>query len=195
MKKLLLTALAIVSFVSANAQDETTSGFTKGDAFISGSVGFASEKTGDNKDNAFIISPRIGYFISENIAIGARIGYQSLKQEEGSLENKTNTFNAGAFGRYFFTPSNKFSVFAELGADYLTRNFDNGTTDTTFNGFGIGGGPGVSYFIGNHFALEASWGALSYTTVKADVDGAESTDNFELSVGLEDITLGLVYKF
>ncbi|MEW7278132.1 outer membrane beta-barrel protein [Aquimarina sp. 2201CG1-2-11] len=195
MRKLLLTALAFASFATASAQDEKTAGFTNGDVFISGNVGFSSEKFGERKENSFTVAPRVGFFVSENIAIGGKLGFTSQKEELGSTEDKTNAFSVGAFGRYYFSPASKFSVFGEFGADYRSTNQDNGTTDVTNNGFGIGGGPGVSYFIGNNFALEAFWGALRYATEKADTDGAESQDNFDLNVNLEDITLGLVYKF
>ncbi len=195
MKKLMLTALAVVSFTFANAQDGTTGeGFAKGDIFISGAVGYNSSESGDFEIKTFTISPRAGYFVSENIAIGARIGYQSNKQENGTTELDTNTFNAGAFGRYYFTPASKFSIFGEFGVDYLSSKTDNGTTDTTADGFSLGGGPGLSYFISNNFALETFWGALRYTSVKPE--GADdSNNNFNFGADLDNITLGLVYKF
>lgn len=191
----MLTALAVVSFMFANAQDGSTSeGFANGDVFISGAVGYNSTSTGDVKNNTFTISPRVGYFVSENIAIGARIGYQSNTQESGATELDTNLFNAGAFGRYYFSPTNKFSIFGEFGLDYLSTKTDNGTTDTTADGFSLGGGPGLSYFISNNFALETFWGALRYTSVKPE--GADdSNNNFNFGADLDNITLGLVYKF
>ena len=48
MKKLLFTAaIAVLGFTSVNAQDEMTTvgGFEEGDVFVSGSVGFGSERT------------------------------------------------------------------------------------------------------------------------------------------------------
>ncbi len=59
----MLTALAVVCFVFANAQDTGTEGFAKSDIFISGSFGYNSSETGDNKNNTFSISPRLGYFV------------------------------------------------------------------------------------------------------------------------------------
>jgi outer membrane protein len=193
MKKLMFTALAVVSFTFVQAQEGDVSGFAKGDIFISGAVGYNSTSTGDNKNGVFTITPRAGYFITGNIAVGARIGYVSRSIENGATELEIKALNVGGFGRYYFTPTNKFSVFGEFGIDYLSSNEDNGTTDTKSDGFGVGGGPGVSYFIGKSFALEAFWGALKYNTTKPD--GGESTDSFNIGVDLEDITLGMVYKF
>ncbi|MFC5045665.1 porin family protein [Aquimarina hainanensis] len=193
MKKLMFTALAVLAFTFANAQEE---GFTKGSSFVSGSFGFNSESTGDVKDNSFNFSPRAAYFLTENIAAGAKLGFTSRKQENGTdPEIKTNEFTIGAFGRYYFTPATKFSVFAELELDYNTRKVEVGNGDTKFNGFGIGFAPGVNYFLNKNFAIEATWGALNYRTFKQDVSGAESTDNFNIGVNLDDINFGLVYKF
>ncbi len=191
----MLTALAVVSFTFANAQDGTSGseGFTKGDVFISGSFGFNTSSTGDNKTNSFEISPRAGYFVSENFAIGGRVGYQSISQENNVGDFDTNIFSIGGLGRYYFTPANKFSIFGELGLDYFSINTDNGTLDTTTDGFGVGVIPGVSYFLSSNFALEATWGLLSYST--SNPEQGESTDNFVIGLNLDDINLGLVYKF
>ncbi len=193
MKKLILAAVAVFTLGFVNAQD---GGFAKGDIFASGSFGYSSQSNGDAKSTAFQITPRIGFFVSDNIVVGARIGYNAQKQEiPFTDEVKINTFNGGAFGRYYFTPSSKFSIFGELGVDYLSIKTEIASIDTTVDGVGIGGGPGVSYFISDHFALEAFWGALSYSSTKPDIDGAESTDTFSIGVNLDDINLGLVYKF
>ncbi|GGX03289.1 porin family protein [Aquimarina muelleri] len=196
MKKIILTALAVVSFTLASAQEENGSGFAKGDVFISGGFGFGSEKTGDDKTNTFNISPRVGFFVSENIAAGARINFSSEKREFGTNEETYSTTSLGAFGRYYISPASKFSLFGELGVDYIASKFkEEGEPDDKSNGFGFGFAPGVSYFISNNFALEATWGILGYRTVKPDVDNAESTNNFDFGVDLQNINLGLVYKF
>ncbi|WP_299222003.1 outer membrane beta-barrel protein [uncultured Aquimarina sp.] len=193
MKKILLTAVVVFTVAFTNAQD---GGFSKGDIFISGSFGYNSTSTGDAKSNSFEITPRAGFFVSDNIAVGARIGYTTQKQEIPFTDDaKSNVFTGGAFGRYYFTPSSKFSIFGELGANYLSIKTEIGTIDSTTDGFLIGGGPGVSYFISDNFALEAFWGALSYSSTKSDFNGDESTDLFSIGVNLDDINLGLVYKF
>ncbi len=190
----MLTAVAVFSLAFANAQDGE--GFAKGDIFISGSFGYNSQSTGDAKSNSFEITPRAGFFVSDNIVVGARISYTTQKLEIPFTDDtKTNIFTGGAFGRYYFTPSSKFSIFGELGANYLSIKTEIATIDSTTDGFLIGGGPGVSYFISDNFALEAFWGAISYSSTKPDFDGAESTDLFSIGVNLDDINLGLVYKF
>ncbi|MEO7976077.1 outer membrane beta-barrel protein [Flavobacterium sp.] len=197
MKKIVLSAVAILAFGFANAQDSTGGkGFANGDVFISGSVGFSSIKEGDVKTSGFVVAPKVGFFVTDNIVLGGAIGFQGTTVDDGIGEDvKTNTISAGLFGRYYATPSSDFSVFGELGVNYLSSKEDDGVTEDKLNGFNIVLAPGVSYFISDHFALEAAIGVLSYETEKPDVDGAESRNTFNLGLGLDDITLGLVYKF
>ena len=194
MKKLFLVG-AVALFGALNAQ-ETSEGFVKGNTFITGAVGVTSTKTGDFKESGFTISPSVGHCVSENIAVGARLGFNNVTEDDGEDKVKTNTFSAGLFGRYYWMPASKFSIFAELGVDYANASVDNGVTDKLkANGFGFEFAPGINYFLNNHFALEAKWGVLGYNTVKPDVDGAKATNNFNFGVNLSDINLGLVYKF
>jgi len=193
MKNFFLTAIAVCTFTFMNAQED---GFSKGDIFISGSFGLNSQSTGDIKNSSFQFTPRVGFFVADNIAVGARLGFTSGKQEVPFTEElKTSAINAGAFGRYYFTPSSKFSIFGEFGLEYASSKQEQGNTELKINGFGVNVGPGVSYFLSDHFALEAFWGAIAYATAKPDVDGAESTDAISFGVNLDDINLGLVYKF
>lgn len=193
MKKIILTAAAIFAFGFANAQESTEGGFSKGDLFVSGAFSYDSSKTGDNKENTFSFAPSLGYFVTENISIGGRINYQSIKEEEGNFDvQDSNIFAISAFGRYYWTPSSKFSLFGEAEVGYVSGK--NKLTDVKGDGFGIGIAPGVSYFLSDNFAIEASWGVLGYSTF--EIDGAnDSTNTFNLGLDLSDLNFGLVYKF
>lgn len=199
MKKIILTVAAVFAFGFANAQEEAKGeGFSKGDVFISGSVGFGTSKFTERnnyKEDAFTIAPKAGYFVTDNIAVGLSLGYNSSKvvATEGAEATKVNAFSVGAFGRYYFTPASKFSVFGQLGAEYGTAKYK--PSDLKVNAFAVELAPGINYFFNKNFAVEATWGALSYATAKADVDGAQSSTNFNLGLNLNDIKLGLVYKF
>ncbi len=197
MKKLMLVG-ALALFAAVKAQVSTsTEGFAQGSTFITGAVGFASESIAEEKTSGFTIAPSVGYFVTPNIAIGAKLGYTSLKNEEGSYEETTDLLTAGVFGRYYWMPASKFSIFAELGADYRSLTEDDNTISNEYksNGFAIQLAPGMNYFLNNNFALEAKVGVLGYSSDKPDYTGAEATDNFNIGLNLNDITLGLVYKF
>ena len=202
MKKLLLSAVAVMAFGFSNAQETTgTTGFSQGDVFITGSVGFGSEKTGDAKTNSFNFSPKAGYFVTSNIAIGLQLGFVSDKDTVetplGDLENKETSLEIGAFGRYYFTPARNFSFFGQLSAGYITNKVENeGDPEYKENGVNIALAPGVSYFVSEHIAFEATFGILGYKTVKPDVDGdVDSTDTFNVGANFSDINFGIIYKF
>lgn len=192
---------ALAAFGIAQAQEETGGvGFKKNDVFASGTFGYSSEKTGDVKTTEFQIVPRVGFFVSDNFAIGAQLGYVSsefpLETDFGVVDVKASGFEAGAFARYYSTPANAFSFFGQLSASYASVNTEaDGGGEFKTNGFGFELAPGISYFVSDHIALEATFGKLGYSTVKPDFDGAESTDTFDLSLNLSNVTFGIAYKF
>jgi hypothetical protein len=177
MKKVLLSAVALLTIGFANAQEEaaaTTGGFAKGDMFLSGAFSIGSDKTGDVKSTGFEIEPKFGFFVTENIAVGAKLGYTSYKAENASVDTADMAgLTAGAFGRYYMTPASQFSLFGEIG---------------------VGLGLGLSYFVSPNFAIEASWAGLGYTTNDNGGNGAEKTNSFGLGADLRSISFGLVYK-
>lgn len=197
MKKIILTVAAVFAFGFANAQDakESSEGFSQGDVYFSGSLGFNSSKQGDAKSNNVTFSPSAAYFVSPNIAIGARLTVESGKDEVGAAETKSSAFGADVFGRYYFTPATKFSVFAELAAGFGSDKTEDALgNETKFNGFGVNAGVGVSYFLNSNFAIEAGWAGLGYNSRKADVSGADAANSFGLNVDLSSINFGLIYK-
>lgn len=196
MKKIIFAAAALFAFGFANAQDKKESeggkGFANGDVFISGSFGISSSKEGDLKTNGFEIMPRVGFFVSENIAIGGQIGYESTKVDNGVADATTNALSIGAFGRYYMTPASDFSLFGQLGVNYRTAE---DAAEVKTNGFEVALAPGVSYFLSDNWAIEASIGVLGFSSEKEDVDGAENRTTFGLGLDMEDINFGLIYKF
>ncbi len=198
MKKLVLTVAAVFAFGFANAQDkkeDSGAGFSKGDLFVTGAFGFGSDKTGDFKESAFTFSPALGYFVTENIALGARIGYSTMT-EENAVEEKTTLFNAEVFGRYYWTPASQFSLFAELAAGIGSGKFEvDGEDAGDYGTFGINAGVGVNYFLSDNWSIEAGWAGLGYNTNDNGGDGAEKTNSFGLALDLSSINFGLNYKF
>lgn len=202
MKKVLLSAVALLAFGFANAQEEKSNGgFSKGDVFVSGSFGITSDKaydmnTGDLlKTNGFSIAPKVGFFVTENIAIGGKLGFGSSKVEVDGVsgEDKVNDLTVGAFGRYYFTPGSQFSLFGDLGVDYMSTNYD--SFDVKRNGINAGLGLGMNYFVSSNFSLEAGLGLLNFSSMKFDFDGAENETSFGLGANLTNISLGVNYKF
>ena len=195
MKKIILSVAAVFAFGFANAQ-ESTGGkrFANGDIFISGSIGINSNKTGDDKLSGFVIEPKVGFFVTDNIVIGGKLGYSSIKAENALIDILDESrLTVGAFGRYYFTPSSDFSLFTELGVDYST--VDNKISDDKENEIGANLGLGLSYFVSNNFAIEATWAGLGYVSNDNGGNGAEKTNSFGLGANLDSINIGVLYKF
>lgn len=199
MKKILLSAVALLAFGFANAQEEKSNGgFSKGDVFVTGAFLLNSEKTGDEKSSSFEIAPQVGYFLTENIAIGGKLGYKTEKAENAAGVETTDKagFAVGGFGRYYFTPANQFSLFANLGLDY--SSMDNKLADVQEAEFGLGLGAGLNYFVSSNFSLEAGVAVLNYTS--NDNGGGSGVDKTNtLTFGGDwrtpAVSFGVNYKF
>ena len=196
MKQLL--TLFFIGFITLTAysQDDSFTGFAKGDTFISGTVGFSSSSQGEFSGNVFEFLPSVGYFLSDNIAgeITVIVGSTTLEQ----LNNKQTLtdLGIGLGATYFFTPANRFSFLIGGSLAYVNRkDKEDGFQDLTINSFAIGVSPGINYFVSDKFALRATLGAISYTNSKADFDGAEASNTFNLSLDLSDVNFGVIYKF
>lgn len=198
MKKIILSVAAVFAFGFANAQEEVkeggNNGFAKGSMFVSGAVAVDTDKTGDDKGTSFVIEPKFGYFVTNNIAVGAKLGFGSEKREVAGVDTADKSaFTVGAFGRYYMTPANQFSLFGQLGFDY--SSVDNKLTDVKENEIGANLGLGLSYFVSNNFAIEATWAGLGYTSNDNGGNGADKTNQFGLGLDMRSIGFGLVYKF
>ena len=196
MKKVLLSAVALLAFGFANAQEEKSAngGFSKGDVFVSGAVTLNSSKTGDFKANSFEIAPKVGYFVTENIAIGGKLGFASYKAEDAFGDtDDLSAVTVGAFGRYYMTPASQFSLFGQLGFDY--SSIDDKLDDVQENEIGLNLGLGLSYFVSNNWSIEATWAGLGYTSNDNGGNGAEKTNSFGLGADLRAISFGVNYKF
>lgn len=198
MKKVLLSAVAILGFTFANAQEEeaatSNGGFAQGDVFVTGAFTFSNTSTGDVKSNSFEIAPQVGYFLTENIAIGGKLGYMSMKADNGVVDTQDDAgFKVGAFGRYYFTPANQFSLFAQLGLDY--SSMENKLADFKYNVIDAGAGVGMNYFVSPNFSIEAGVAVLGFSTNDNGGDGADASNTFMFGGDWRAVTFGVNYKF
>ena len=188
MKKLLFTAaIAVLGFTSLSAQEEAkTYGFGEADLFLEGNVSFNStnDKNTDEKTSGFEISPKVGYFMSEDLAIGGMLSFNSSKEEDttGDTLDQT-TFGIGAFARYYFLDlGERFKTYTEFGIGYGNTNYD--LADVKENTFGAGLDLGINYFVTEKIALTFGLkNVLSFSSSKFDADGAEAETNFNLGFG------------
>ena len=215
MKKLIfMTALAVVSFSNINAQEVETPafGFAQGNVFLEGGFSYSSQKDKNEPvttETGFVFTPKVGYFISDDLAIGVQVGLSSYKEKvevaNTSVEQKTTGLSAGVFGRYYFLElGQRFKTYAELGVNFGGTKYDDGidgTDDRKVNGVGAGFGLGLNYFVTENMAI--SFGLsdiISYSSSKVDLEGAESQSNFNANVNVFNnffatAQFGMLYKF
>ena len=219
MKKLLLSALAVCAFTFSNAQEtETTEtfGFAQGDIFVEGNLGFDSknDKNTEEKSNGFNFNPKAGYFLSDDLAVGAELMVGSTKGKDIVIDGmvmasgndvKTSNFGAGVFARYYFLELGKrFKVNTEFGIDFGSTKYDDGvdgTDDVKLNGINAGLGLGLNYFVKDNIAITFGLSDLvSFSSEKYDFDGAENVSEFNANLNVlnnffTDAQFGLLFKF
>lgn len=199
MKKLILCLTVVCVAYTGNAQKKKASsstsstsfassygseGFKEGDIAISGAFQFGSrgERNPNGEGSSFTFLPSAQYLLTNNWALVGTIGVESDSPKGG---DSSNTFILGAAGRYYFTPSSKFSLYAEGGLQVeLPKDF------TIFT---IGVRPGMTYFVSNHFFLESNFGLTGITHTSPE-EGDSNTD-FGFGVDLRDVSIGVGYKF
>lgn len=203
MKKIILTVAAVFAFGFANAQDAKEStgfGFSEGDVFLEGNIGFNStnDKNTETKTNMFQFNPKAGYLVTDKFAVGIQLGIGSDKDEVAGVEtDKNSNFNAGVFGRYYFLDlGQRFKTYAEVGVDFNSGK--TGLADAKYSGVGVNAGLGINYFVTEKIAINFGLtNTLSYDSNKYKDGEAVTEFNGNLNVFnnfFNTATFGLTYK-
>lgn len=168
MKKVLL-GVCMLFTLALSAQT------MKGNWLAGGNVGFDSYKVKDADDSETHISfaPNLGYFVIDNLAVGAAIGYHNYKL--GDVKN--SSFGVGPFVRYYFLNLGE-SAKLMAQASYTLNSVKAGDADSV-SGSTLGLAAGVAYFLNPHVALE---GILGYTSDSGDLGEGSG---FGLNVGFQ----------
>lgn len=211
MKKLLLTLTAVAGLTVASQAQEF--GFGKTDLIVEGNLGFNSndDKNTEVKVSGFKFNPKVGYFVTDKIAVGINLGVNNTINdkyaEDTQVKTKTNSFGAGVFGRYYFLEvGSRFKTYAELNADYSGAKGEITTKGTTVKGdktntFGVNAGIGANYFLTEKIAVNFAFAnIIGYNTSKVDADGAKASNSFGLNVNefnnfFNTAQFGLTFKF
>lgn len=212
MKKLIALNVAFVGLaVVSNAQ------IKKGNLFLGGSLGFTSNSSStdytpakDKSASSFDFGPRVGYFLTDKIAIGAGLSISDNTNKNspasGSYSTKDETagFGFNVFGRYLFVNDEKFAFFTDLGLNvnvYANQSDVTtlGVTKTTKSSSGqlsFKLSPGVIWFPANSWGIEGSVGVLSLTSLSYKPDGGDEVTGSRLDFGLNSsLNLGVHYYF
>lgn len=124
------------------------------------------------RGNGFAISPNIGYFINDNLAIGAKIDLL--------VTNGGTGIGGGPFLRYYFLDNKKILNFFLEGRAGYGYAFPKTSNDRyTSYSYGFKGGPVI--FLNENIGLEL---VCDYSIGKA-IQEKINTDNFYTTIGLQ----------
>jgi hypothetical protein len=172
-----IAAIAVVLGISQNAQAQ----LQKGNLMIG--TGIANLNFGFQKgaNVHFELNPQVGYFIKDNIVVG---GLLNLGVDYQKSRGTNVTYGLNAFGRYYISDPtmvllNHARFFGEASAGINGSNTKaEGKDAITTNGFGIGIGPGIAYFITPNISLEA---LAKYNLI---IGGGTATTSNKISIGI-----------
>ena len=208
--RFLLIALFSFSFISSNGQF-----FAGGNIQLNSSnakTRYANDLTHDAANFSFTVSPIIGTFLSEKLALGLELNLALSRNKTGvSTEtiSKNSTIGGSPFIRYYAWTRKKFSVFGQgnVGLEFIRSSQEQG--NSTIDGpketrVYVSIYPGLSYDLTDKLSFQTSLNFLSigynYFTSKDD-SFRESSSSFNFGTGLGNIisigsiTIGAIYKF
>jgi len=176
MKNLLLaTLLLVASALSAQTM--------QGNWLMGGSAGFSSSTVDVDGAEAFTvihISPDLGYFIMDNLAVGAAIDFTSSSSNGSS----GSSFSAGPFVRYYFANlGEKAKLFGQGQFTFGSETPFGEDDSVSSTAWEIKAG--LAWFLNNHVALEAALGYGSHKPGDENGVAGIATNRFGLEIGFQ----------
>lgn len=156
-KKILVFLFLIVCLSSTYAQTE------KGTWMLGGTGAITNNEISQGSTFTFNLSPRVGYFVTPNWAIGVQTGFsivRSTYQSPFTGEFKQNSWNLGFFTRYYFLP-NRFKIFPHFDYERTwTRSkypavFGGNSSEQNIQMWQSNMGVGATYFLNSSIGIEA----------------------------------------
>lgn len=213
--KNIFTCILILVALQAHAQQDGLEVIPKGTKFIGGNLSINLNNdvtkipdTDDSKTKmtSFGIGPMAGKYIRDNVAAGLVLSYnfQLGKNEYSDGTENKSTYNAGAVSgfirkNYKIVPNMFFFLEAEASLSYGTaKNISVSDTETKLNRYsaGLGGAPGLQFFVGKKFSFETTLGSIGYQfshTKYDDSDVYTNSHDLGLNGGLGSISFSVSY--
>jgi outer membrane protein len=176
-----------------------------------------------SKANELGLTLRGGYFVADNIAVGLLVGFNTGKTNQetpgtppskSTGEQKDNSTSFGLFGRMYTSPvDRKFALFAQLDVAYtMSKRTDedvfvnsSGVSTSTKtrgegNAFGAVLSPGVAFFLSDNIALEATFGAIGFTSgsdkdydTRDRLTSQENFSSLQATISPSTLRLGITF--
>lgn len=190
MKKITILVFAIFATFGAYAQ------YNQGRMLVGGSLGFSTqtEKTKydgntqtDGKWTSFSFEPQFGYFIIDNLAVGASLdfGLSKWKDENDSDDDYSSTSIEFTPTVRYYLPQNIFFQ-GQVGFGTGKDKYGSGSVDEEkFSTFSFALGAGYAHFLTDNVAIEPMIGYGSYQAKDKDTDVKDINNGLFLRVGLQ----------
>jgi hypothetical protein len=205
MKKVILS-IALLSGVAFTSQAQTE----KGKFIVGGNASYSTFKS--DADNAkashnFSIVPNLGYFVSDNIAIGTGIGYQSSKASAASPIGKQEAFVIAPFGRHYTPIAGSFKFFGQLSVPMAfgtTKATDAdlkvGDKNGNSTSIGVALSPGFAFYPSSKIGIEFAFNGISYINESfEDANGdkikGKGGDSFAIGTNFFAPKIGIQFHF
>ncbi|HIX55256.1 MAG TPA: outer membrane beta-barrel protein [Candidatus Sphingobacterium stercoripullorum] len=196
MKKVLLTlSLAFGIFCVSQAQTQ------QGDVLLGGQVGFSTTniKDSDNKAHSFQIAPQFGYFVSDNLVLGAGVGYAWEKDEQSKDDYSTSDLiGVAPFARNYYGYGDvKFYSQLTVPMAWGNNKVDGEKVNSIAN-YGVELAPGIAYFPTSRIGIDFKVRGLYFnsSTSKDAETGDKTTANaFGLDASSFNPTVGVSFHF
>lgn len=111
-------------------------------------MSFQSADNGTTSGSTLGLGVNGGYFLSDGLAIGGRLGFIG-DDKAGVAGGNKSEINIGLYGRKYMELASGFYLYANAGFDYMMRKTP---ADKDNNGFVIAAEPGFAWF------PNANWG-------------------------------------
>ena len=190
MKKIILSLAAVLAFtLTSDAQTR------KGTVLLG-----AGSEMSNNEWTTLAITPKVGYFVQDGVAIGALINFQSDNVDKNVYELNNSVAEIGVFGRYYVSNN----LFTEVSLSSMSTSneswetiekysqvFDNGVPQFDANGDEIMAWQEVDEVVENSDkSLNFNLG-LGYTIVWREHFAVEPFVHLDLVVDGEMVEEGL----
>lgn len=184
MKRIILLAALLISTTGVFAQ------FNQGRWLAGGSVGFSTVTSKTKTNNStntdgtstnFSLSPEAGYFVMDNLAVGAGLSLSAGKSKaEGT---PTYTFSSSRmaiypFVRYYLSQPIFFQALIGGGTTKTKTTINTTTTEAKAGNFLWALGVGYAYFLNDFVAIEP------FISYQVDTDTNKDTDTKDIGSGL-----------
>ena len=182
MKKIILLVVVALFAFTTNAQDKDQG--LKGAWWGMGQFEYNSVKDGAS---SFSVVPVVGTFVTPTITVGAGVGIGSEKSHPDT--DAVNTITVMPLARKYFGVSDKFFIFAQAAVPLKFNEFKDSL------GFQLS--PGIDYFIGGKWTIEATFGAFGYSSRTIKAEGVDDVKVSEIDFGFNTFApaFGIKYLF